>query len=191
MNRESKVLPVLFLLIFFLSGCINEHLILPGEGQGNDMNVTGDNNLSSETVVERIPFPVSEYASIVRSGRGTVKGSIYLVDASGRKIFGRHTRLYLNPVTSYSRQWYTQSYINGKKMGKADPRLFNYLKFTSSDKNGNFAFYGVGEGRYYLIGIVKCAAECGYDTPQNIRIAKEVYVKDGETVETDLDKAYD
>ncbi len=86
------------------------------------------------------------------------------------------TRLYLNPITSYSEQWYEESYLGGYKMQEADPRLFNYLKFTASDKNGKFAFYGVPSGSYYLIGTVKCGEECGYDSMKNIRIATKVSV---------------
>jgi hypothetical protein len=94
--------------------------------------------------------------------------------------------LYLNPLTSYSEQWYKESYLGGYKMQKADSRLFNYLKFTASDKNGNFAFYGVPSGSYYLIGTVKCGEECGYDSMKNIRIATKVSVRGNQIVEQDL-----
>jgi len=91
-----------------------------------------------------------------------------------------------NPKTSYSDQWYRESYIGGHKMQKADDRLFNYLRFTSSDANGNYAFYGVPSGSYYLIGTVKCGTECGYETPKNIRIATLVTVKGNQVVKKDL-----
>jgi hypothetical protein len=71
-------------------------------------------------------------------------------------------------------------------MQAADPRLFNYLKFTASDKNGKFAFYGVPSGSYYLIGTVKCAEECGYESMKNIRIATKVSVRGNQIVEQDL-----
>jgi len=72
-----------------------------------------------------------------------------LKDAYGKRIAGSGTRLYLNPVTSYSKQWYEESYLGGYKMQKADPKLFNYLKFTASDSNGVFGFYGVPSGSIY------------------------------------------
>jgi len=138
--------------------------------------------------VQRIPFPAAEYNTLARTGKGTIQGHIYLQDAYGSKIYGAKTRLYLNPVTSYSRQWYQQSYLNGSKMGKADPRLFNYLRFTASDDQGAFAFYGVPTGSYYLIGTVSCGSECGYASPRNIRIAKEVHVEGNQVVDTDLSR---
>jgi hypothetical protein len=74
-------------------------------------------------------------------------------------------------------------------MKKADPRLFNYLKFTASDSNGMFGFYGVPSGNYYLIGTVKCGQECGFDSMKNIRIATKVSVQGNQIVETDLTRS--
>lgn len=154
-----------------------------------DKNVTsGDQMQSSLQIVQRIAFPAGEYAALARTGKGTIQGNIYLQDAYGKKIYGRKTRLYLNPVTSYSRQWYEQSYIAGSKMGKADSRLFNYLKFTASDESGSFAFYGVPSGRYYLIGTVTCSTECGYTNSMNIRIAAEVLIEGNQVINQDMSR---
>ncbi|HSR74550.1 MAG TPA: hypothetical protein VLL31_06865, partial [Sulfurovum sp.] len=89
---------------------------------------------------------------------------------------GGGTRLYLNPMTSYSDEWYKESYLGGKKMTKADSRLFNYLRFTAANNDGSFAFYGVPSGKYYLIGTVSCGSECGYSSTKNIRLATKVEV---------------
>ena len=141
-----------------------------------------------KTKMERITFPVDEYNHLAKHGKGTVKGMIYLKNAYERVIPGRSTRLYLNPITSYSKQWYTESYIGGYKMQKADDRLFNYLRFTASDMEGRYAFYGVPAGRYYLIGTVKCGEECGYSVPKNVRIATEVSVLGNGVIEKNLSR---
>lgn len=73
-------------------------------------------------------------------------------------------------------------------MGKADARLFNYLKFTSSDDSGVFAFYGVPSGRYYIIGTVDCGTQCGYGTNRKIRIATEVVISENQVLDQDLSK---
>ena len=161
----------------------------------DDVNMSDDNLTVSEMMImedgeenkmARIEFPESEYYRLARIGKGTVKGTIYVKDYYDKRVLGASTRLYLNPITSYSEQWYEESYLGGHKMQAADPRLFNYLKFTASDKNGNFAFYGVPSGSYYLIGTVKCAEECGYDSMKNIRIATKVSVRGNQIVEQDL-----
>lgn len=153
----------------------------------SEMTITED---GEENKMERIAFPTSEYYRLARTGKGTVKGRIYL-DDTYKQIPGANTRLYLNPITSYSEQWYTESYLGGYKMQKADPRLFNYLKFTASDKNGHFAFYGVPSGSYYLIGTVKCGEECGYAGEKNIRIARKVTIQGSQIIERDLSRMID
>lgn len=161
----------------------------------DDVNMSDDNMTESEMMImedgeefriERIEFPASEYSRLPRTGKGTIRGNIYVTDAYDRKVPGESTRLYLNPVTSYSEQWYEESYIGGYKMQKADPRLFNYLRFTASDKKGNFAFFGVPSGSYYLIGTVKCGDECGYDSVKNIRIATKVTIRGNQVIKQDL-----
>jgi hypothetical protein len=196
------------LSLWFLTGCVERGLpVLPGQGshvqpggwessedkENIDISDIDQNLTESETAiteadrkVARIPFPVSEYSRLAKTGKGTVKGKIYVTDGYDRKVFGKSTRLYLNPKTSYSDQWYRESYIGGKKMAKADDRLFNYLRFTSSDANGNFAFYGVPSGRYYLIGMVKCGEECGYESVKSIRVATQVTIQGNQVVEKDL-----
>jgi hypothetical protein len=195
-SKSWKILSAFFIALF-MSGCVHQELILPGAGNSfwssGDDNATVDvsdlnTTVQSDQVVPRIPFPQEEYNRLARTGSATIKGSIYLESPTGEKIYGRQTRLYLNPVTSYSRQWYHESYLGGRKMAKADPRLFNYLKFTTSDKTGRFAFYGVPAGSYYVIGVVRCGQECGFDTPQNIRVAREVTVGSGGTVDVELSK---
>ncbi len=161
----------------------------------DDVNISDENLTESEMMITedgeenkmaRIEFPESEYYRLPRTGKGTVKGTIYVKDYYDRRVLGASTRLYLNPITSYSEQWYEESYLGGYKMQEADPRLFNYLKFTASDQNGKFAFYGVPSGSYYLIGTVKCGEECGYESMKNIRIATKVSVRGNQVVEQDL-----
>ena len=161
----------------------------------DDVNMSDDNLTESEMMItedseefrlERIAFPTSEYNRLARTGKGTIKGTIYVTDYYDRRIPGESTRLYLNPVTSYSEQWYKESYIGGYKMQEADSRLFNYLRFTASDKKGKFAFYGVPSGSYYLIGTVKCGDACGYDSVKNIRIATQVTVRGNQIIQQDL-----
>ncbi|WP_296823696.1 carboxypeptidase regulatory-like domain-containing protein [Sulfurovum sp.] len=215
MIKKISLFLTFFTMLFLFSGCVQRELVIsqPDIRQsqdntwGSQTNVEDEENIDisdldgnlteSETVIteekpeqrmERITFPVEEYNRLSRAGKGTVKGAIYVQDAYGKRVPGSGTRLYLNPVTTYSDQWYKESYIGGYKMEKADPRLFNYLRFTAADSNGNFAFYGVPSGRYYLIGTVTCGTECGYDTPKNIRIATQVSVKGNQVVQKDLNR---
>jgi len=217
MTKTISTLTLFLTLLFVLSGCVpndynlsqnktNRHTSnqnpwaeQTNQDEGENIDISDlDGNITEselgmveetrETKMKRIPFPTAEYSRYSGIGKGTIKGKIYVKNAYGEKVLGKGTRLYLNPVTSYSNQWYTESYIGGKKMEKADPRLFDYLKFTASDNQGVFAFYGVPSGSYYLIGTVECGTECGYDTPKNIRIATRVSISGNNVIEQDLSR---
>jgi hypothetical protein len=206
--------------IFYLSGCVGEPKIpdnnlkkisVQDSGQlwadstnieenqttidisGLDKNITNRDNKSqiiAVDVIERVPFPIDEYNQLNKTGKGTINGYIYIESAYGNKIYGKNSKLYLNPITSYSKQWYQESYQGGKKMSKADARLFNYVKFTSSTEHGRFVFYGVPAGGYYLTGAVNCGSECGFDTTKKIRIATEIYIHNNEIINQDISKRY-
>ncbi len=192
---------IILILLSLLTGCVSRDIPLQPQQNINPYNVNDvdmsdlDENLTesemmmteeSEEKMARIAFPTSEYYALARTGRGTIKGSIYITDSYGSRVLGSGTRLYLNPITSYSKQWYVESYLGGNRMQKADSRLFNYLKFTAADSNGNFAFYGVPNGSYYLIGTVKCGEQCGYESEKSIRIATRVSVHGNQVVNKDL-----
>jgi len=192
------------ILLSLLTGCVSRDIPLQPQRNTNPYNVNDvdmsdlDENLTEsemlmteegEEKMERIVFPTSEYYSLPRTGRGTIKGTIYISDSYGSRVLGSGTRLYLNPITSYSKQWYVESYLGGNRMQKADSRLFNYLKFTAADSNGRFAFYGVPNGSYYLIGTVKCGEQCGYSNEKSIRIATRVSVQGNQIVNKDLTRS--
>ena len=208
MFKKNALLFMTLITVFVLSGCIQPDLSPNNKGSWANQSSEDDVDMSDldenltesemmmtedgeENKMERIAFPASEYYRLARIGKGTVKGTIYLQDAYEKRIPGASTRLYLNPYTSYSKQWYEESYLGGYKMTKADSRLFNYLKFTASDTNGKFAFYGVPSGSYYLIGTVKCAEECGFDSEKNIRISRKVTVRGSQIIEKDLTRMMD
>jgi len=135
--------------------------------------------------VKRIPFPVHEYNELDIDGSGIVRGKIY-VSGGGENLYGARARLYLNPITSYSRQWYEEAYLNGKKIGKADPRLYKYMKFTTTDRKGNYAFYGVADGGYYIAVQVKCP-KGKYCSKKTYKVVDEVYIDNGEIVKLNLE----
>ena len=194
---------VSLIVLSLLTGCVSRNIpINPNQHKENQYNVNdvdmsdlNENLTESEMMMtevgedvkmERIEFPTSEYYSLPRSGRATIKGSIYITDSYGSRVVGAGTRLYLNPLTSYSKQWYVESYLGGNRMQKADSRLFNYLKFTAANSSGDFAFYGVPNGSYYLIGTVKCGEQCGYASEKSIRISTRVSVSGNQIVNKDL-----
>ena len=203
MFKTNYMSGFILVLLLLLTGCVSRDIPLqPNIQNNNPYNVNDvdlsdlDENLTEsemmmteegeESKIARIEFPTSEYYTLRRTGRGTIKGTIYVKNLYDERVVGAGTRLYLNPVTSYSKQWYVESYLGGHKMQKADSRLFNYLRFTAADNEGNFAFYGVPSGSYYLIGTVKCGPECGFENEKSIRIATRVAIQGNQVIQKDL-----
>ena len=143
---------------------------------------TSSNDTSSGSelngdIMERISFPTNEYRELKKTGRSTVSGKVYLQNSvNDKRVTKGKIKLLLNPVTSYSRQWYHQSYLGGYKLSPVDKRINNYLRVEYSSKDGVFRFFGVPRGSYYLIGQISCGAECGYSSTKHIRLVKEITV---------------
>ena len=155
-------------------------------------SVTTENNSNVERdgreLIERIPFPVEEYRHLSKRGRSTVSGKVYITNRlTNDDIVKSKVKLWLNPVTSYSNQWYNEVYLGGNKLTKIDKRLFNYLKFTYSSSDGHFNFFGVPTGEYYLTATIQCSVECGYRENKSVLLVEKVYVGRGKT-EVDLSK---
>lgn len=111
--------------------------------------------------VGRIPFPMPEYNRLEREGSTVVEGNVYIKGKEDKLFLAKSAKIYLNPVTSYSDQWYSEVYLYGNTMAAADKRLYNHLKFTMSDKNGKFAFHNIPKGEYYITGRSDCGKRCG------------------------------
>jgi hypothetical protein len=163
--------------------------ILGTETDEHDKNVDSEidkkemeSEVVSNTIIPRMPFPAREYARLRKRGRSTVSGTIFLENSnSSEKVKGKKVKLYLNPITSYSEQWYQESYLNGYKLSKTDKRIYNYLKFTMSNSSGSYNFFGVPRGDYFLVGTMKCGAECGFPKEKTVRLVKRVSVGSGVT----------
>ena len=177
---------------------VKEVVTVPKNRPVLDIKYSGENSqpitteptsseLNGETM-QRMSFPEDEYRKLKKYGDSTVTGNVYLESSiTDDNIIGRNVKLYLNPVTSYSKQWYEQSYLGGYKMSPTDKRLYNYLKFTTSNNNGKFSFFGIPRGEYYIGAKLTCANECGFNSPKIIRVVKEISVGYG-TTNIDLSK---
>ena len=160
------------------------------EGDGHDKNIDAnidraemESAVTHNTPMQRMPFPAEEYSHLKKRGYSTVTGSIYVENSnSGEKIMGQKVKLWLNPVTSYSNQWYEQDYLGGYKLSKIDKRIFNYMKLEYSRADGSFRFSGIPRGDYYLVGSVNCTKGCDLSSKnKTVRLVKRISVGSGVT----------
>ena len=135
---------------------------------------------------QRITFPVSEYNSLNREGTGIVNGQAFLKTRGGDVKTAAGEDVLLNPVTSYSNQWYEVAYIRNAPLTDLDPRLHDYIYKTIADGDGRFTFKNVPPGEYYLTTKVSWEAPVGYKgalVRQGGYISKKITVVNDETIE--------
>ncbi|HSH12934.1 MAG TPA: hypothetical protein VLA15_04270, partial [Desulfurivibrionaceae bacterium] len=65
---------------------------------------------------QRIPFNEAEYATRPKTGDKVVIGTIFLVDQLEEKQVGDHSEITLEPVTSYSNQWFETCYLGNRTL---------------------------------------------------------------------------
>jgi len=140
--------------------------------------------VSMQPPVERIPFPGGEYDSLRESGTAVIRGQAFLKTRGGDVKTAAGEEVVLNPVTSYSQQWYQVAYLNGRPLTGPDPRYLRYIRKTIADADGRFTFRNVAGGDYFIVARVVWEAPTGYGlVPQGGFVAKKVSVEDG----TELD----
>ena len=105
---------------------------------------------ASSLVERQAQFVESEYAPYASEGTATICGVAYIKTRRGEFKYGVGNEAYLNPVTSYSTEWYTVHVIGGQSLTKADPKALDYSRATRADSEGRFCFKNVPAGDYYL-----------------------------------------
>jgi hypothetical protein len=143
---------------------------------------------------QRIPFNESEFADLQIKGDKTVTGQVFLVDQLEEKQVGENTEVTLEPVTSYSTQWYEISYLGNRSLKKADSRYNQYVLRAKTNPDGDFTFNNVAPGEYYLSGTVnwKAATCSGNVVQKKVPISLKITVNDSDsTVEVPLTKKFE
>lgn len=146
--------------------------------------IAGCASMPGFTIVPRIDFPVAEYDALQgREGTGVVTGQVFLRTRGGEVRYGAGSEVVLNPVTSYSRQWYEQAYLGGQRLSDPDMRAADALIKTQADGSGNFRFDNVPPGDYYLTSSVFWEAPgASYLSSQGGYISSPVTVDNGKEV---------
>ncbi len=130
----------------------------------------------------RMPFPEKEYQALPKTGTGVVKGRAFVETEGGVIKTAAGNEVILNPVTSYSMEWYEKAYLPGRPMVPADPRLSKYIMTQIVDADGRFTFKNVPSGEYFVTTKIEWTAKTGGQGSSQRRggtISRRVIVKDG------------
>lgn len=134
----------------------------------------------------RMPFPEAEYLALPKTGIATVRGQAFLTTRAGDVKTAAGKRVLLNPVTSYSLEWYERSYLPGARIEDPDPKLDAFIRTQIADGSGRFVFKNVPAGEYFITTTVTWEAPTGYQgalQDQGGIVSKRIKVNAGEEVE--------
>ena len=73
----------------------------------------------------------------------------------GEFKYGAGNEAYLNPVTSYSTEWYRVSVVGGRSLRKPNRKALAYNRVTRADGKGKFCFENIPAGKL-LLGLSRC-----------------------------------
>ncbi|EFW77381.1 hypothetical protein [Pseudomonas savastanoi] len=145
--------------------------------------------IPQQQIVPRVPFPVAKYDHLAASGTGTLTGQVFMRTVGGDVKYGAGSDVYILPVTSYTNQWYAESYIGGKSLGAPDARAEKGMKVTQADGTGYFKFSDVPPGKYYLSSKVTWQVPTQYGLSlQGGVIAKQVVIENNKETREMLTK---
>lgn len=127
-------------------------------------------------------FIEAEYAFAAGKGTGRLTGQAFTKTRGGDVKFAAGNPVYLNPVTSYSTEWFELNIKQGIMLTPPDPRNEKYRRTTTADGSGNFEFEGLPAGDYYV------ASGIFWEVPgpnglsrTGSSVGEKVTIKDGET----------
>lgn len=97
----------------------------------------------------------AEYVPYEKGGSAVIEGSFCVKLTDNTEKCFEKTQVFINPVTSYSDEWYHRGWAGREALKQADPRAIKMNKSVLTEKDGKFKFEGLAAGSYY-VGAVAC-----------------------------------
>ena len=137
--------------------------------------------------IQRISFPEKEYTELKTNGNAKITGQVFAKTRGGDVKFGAGNTVMLNPVTSYSNQWYKEVYMLRNNISEGDIRQQQYIRKTIANGHGNFTFNNIPVGDYYLVSVITWEVAYGSTMhQQGGLIVEKVSVKENDVIEVML-----
>jgi hypothetical protein len=92
----------------------------------------------------------AEYTPYMGEGTASISGQAFLKTRGGDVKYGAGEAVVLQPVTTYSKEWWTVSIESGKRMSEPDPRAAAATRSVTADGEGRFKFEKLPAGEYYI-----------------------------------------
>lgn len=145
------------------------------------------------TGVTNVPAPrnamyvESEYAPYREPGTAVITGQAFAKTRGGEVKFGAGNTVVMNPVTSYSDEWWARAVRVGEHLEDPDPRIISFSSQATADGEGRFKFERLPAGDYYIACWIRWETGGGYGSnDQAVCVGKKVHVDSGQTIDVIL-----
>jgi hypothetical protein len=123
----------------------------------------------------------TEYASFLAGGDAVIEGRAFVRTRHGGTHYATGFPVYLDPVTSYSRQWQRRAELPANAEPPALDELFVRARQVAvAEEEGRFSFSGLAPGWYYIHALV--VWDDGSLTVQSYVLRDSVLAQRGKTV---------
>jgi uncharacterized protein YodC (DUF2158 family) len=96
-------------------------------------------------------FQESEYQPYAGTGEASVSGQVSMKAGGGQVTSGGGCKeVLLEPVTSYSTEWFEREIVKHEALGTPDPRALSFRRTAQTDATGSFRFEKLPAGSYYV-----------------------------------------
>lgn len=133
----------------------------------------------------QVLFDEAEYKPYGVAGTGSISGQAFLKTRAGDVKYGAGNEVWLNPVTTYSTEWFENAVVPYRSITPPDRRTSDYARRTIADAEGRFKFEKLPPGEYYAVCSIIWQYPGGYQgslvSTGSMAYAK-VRVGDGEQV---------
>lgn len=145
---------------------------------------------TGKEATKRVSFPEAEYAQLSNTGKGVVTAQVFIKTKAGEILTKAGNKVILNPVTSYSSQWYDTA-RRKQPLEDPDPRLLQHVREGITDRSGQVVFRNIPAGEYYLVSplVWSDVYMATGDTATTIRgrfLVRKIEVEDGDKLSVAL-----
>jgi hypothetical protein len=96
-------------------------------------------------------FDPGEYAAYAGPGTASVEGQVSFATPDAVKSGRSGCReVWLDPVTTYSSEWFEREILNNESLSNADSRALTYRRTVQPDGTGFFRFERLPAGSYFI-----------------------------------------
>jgi hypothetical protein len=135
-------------------------------------------------------FNEQEYAQYAYAGTGTISGQVVVRGEGGQTRPAEGSQVSLNPVTSYSTEWWNRTVVGGLNLRSADEREQKYLRTANTDAEGRFAFADLPRGEYFVVAALNTGTAASPGGPSSSLVGQRVHLTEGGKVDLVLNDVH-